>query len=269
MSYTIDFLPFTITLPGDYILASNLSTDGYGIIIQASDVNINLNGFSITGSQNSDNQFYGISSFDQDRISITNGSIIGFQYGIYLSDLVDYASSIDDLSGGAHLVENVVVSDSTFRGIRLEGAENIVRNNSISNIGGSTSYPDAYAFGIESFGRNALISGNTITNIHGAGVSDLGEGVGISVTYFGDGSVVSGNIITNPGSEIDANYSSWSAESRSTWGIWIGGDVATYNITADGNVIDNFIYGITYKRTVYGEFANNCVTGAVVPYFRP
>ena len=269
MSYTvIDFLPFTITLPGDYILASNLESTGDGIIIKASDVSIDLNGYTVTGAESPTNRFYGISSFDYDNISIKNGNIVGFQYGIYLSDLVDHAGTAAELSGGGHLIDNVNISESTFRGIRIEGQNNVVTNNTISNIGGATINQNSYGMGIESFGLNATISSNFILEIHGSGESDLGEGVGISVSRYGDGTIISGNTISNLAAEIDETYSDWAAPSRSSWAIWVGGDGSS-NIVVDGNRIDNFVYGVTFKRTVAGEFLNNEVTNAIVPYYRP
>ncbi len=269
MSYTvIDLLPYTIVVPGNYILASDLTTTTGGITIKSDNVSIDLNGYSIQGETSPSTQYFGISSFGYNNITIQNGNIHGFQYGIYLSDYVGQASSGDELTGGGHIIDSVNISHSSFRGIRIEGQGNVVTNNTISYIGGADVTPDSYAFGIESFGFNADISHNNIFEIRGSGYSDLGEGVGISISRYGDGSTINGNIIKNLASDINLTYQDWAAPSRSSWGIWVGGDGSS-DIVVDGNLIENFVYGVTFKRTVSGEFSNNEVFGAVVPYYRP
>ena len=179
MPITINALPFTITVPGDYVLASDLTSSSHGITVLADNVNINLAGHTISGSREPNSEFYGINSWGHDHLTIRNGRIVGFSYGIYLSDFVDKANSGAELTGGGHLIEDMIITGSTFRGIRVEGVNNIVRDNVISRIGGSTLFENAYGFGIETFGFNTLIEHNRISEIRGYGTADVGEGVGI------------------------------------------------------------------------------------------
>jgi len=261
--------PITITEPGDYVLGASFVAAKNGIVIKADNVTIDFAGYTITGPLDNATVSYGVSAFNYDNITIKNGSIVGFQYGIYLSDFVDSKSSAAELDGGVQLIEDMSISRSSFRGIRIEGQNNVVQNNTISNIGGFSGYDNTYGMGIETFGLNALIDGNTITDIRGRSlVQDLGEGVGISITRYGNGTILSNNVISNSSLEPDETYEDWPGDSRSSYAIWMGGD-GSVDLFAYGNTITNFAYGITYKRTVGGTYADNVVNNAYVPYYVP
>lgn len=263
----ISGLPYTITSPGDYRLDQDLVTTGHGIIVKSDNVNIDLNGHTISGPTAGDTAAYGISAFDYDNITIQNGSIDGFFYGVYLSDLVANVGHTDEFSTTSHLIQNTTITNSTFRGIRIEGNDNIVQNNAISDIGGTTLYENAYAFGIEAFG-DARILNNTITEVRGRGEANIGEGVGISLSYHVIGAEISGNTISNASPDIDSNYGDWPAASRSTWGIWVGGDDTT-GVSISNNIVENYSYGITFKRDSLGTLQDNTVTGAIAPFYLP
>src|SRR5262245_41172917 len=144
MATTIDFLPFTITAPGDYILGSDLSTSDQGIIINADNVTVNLNGNTITStSHDPNNQFCAVQSQSHTNITIQNGEITGFAYGVYLAISDTYSQFSNSL------IQNLDITDCTYRGIKVEGTGNVVRNNEIAHIGGATFIPSAYAMGIE------------------------------------------------------------------------------------------------------------------------
>lgn len=71
-----------ITQPGSYYLSSNLEvTASYGIIIWASGVTLDLNGFEISRVSGNGGDGIYISS-GHDRITVRNGSIVGFDRGI-------------------------------------------------------------------------------------------------------------------------------------------------------------------------------------------
>lgn len=264
---TITSLPFAITQPGNYSLAANLhSASGAGISINCDDVVIDFRGFSIAAPFSGSAAGYGVSAFNKERITIKNGAISGFMYGVYLSDLADSVRPNGSFDGGGHTVECLDIRRCTFRAIRVEGNGNVVRNNSIREIGGCTLSEDAYAFGIESIGPGAMIENNRIYEVRGRGVADIGEGVGISISDYGDGSVIRDNVITQSSRELNGKYTDWSAESRSSYGVWIGGES---DVMVDANLINNFVYGITFKRTSTGCFSRNVVNNAVVPYYLP
>lgn len=82
-------VPLTITTPGSYYLAENLvfpaATTGLVISINASDVTIDLNGFTIDGQDAEGDAFnvFGITvAFVESDIRIHNGSIKGVTFGV-------------------------------------------------------------------------------------------------------------------------------------------------------------------------------------------
>lgn len=264
----IDKLPYTISAPGNYRLESSLQSDRNGIEILASHVTIDLNRNTISGPTDGDNTGFGIFAFGQSDITVKNGLIRGFQYAIYISGFSDFAESSSALKGRNHLVEDLNIRFSTFRGIRVEGEDSVIANNVISDIGGDTTIDNAYAMGIETFGKNVLIKNNSLMEIRGQGTQDISEGVGISISRYGEGSIVDGNSVANREFEISSNSPAWRTRSRSTYGIWVGGD-GIDDVVISHNTINNFKQGITFKRSESGSFFGNRVTNAFIPYYLP
>ena len=264
----ISTLPYTIEKSGHYRLAKSLETSSYGILIATDNVKIDLDGYTITGPLSTNTTAAGIVSFGHHHIEIRNGDIRGFQYGIYLSGYSDRATTSKELGAGEHVIEHLSISESTFRGIRVEGNNTIIRDNKISDIGGDTTIENAYAMGIESYGENTRISNNKIEEVRGTGIADISEGVGISLTRFTSGSVIEGNTVTNASLEISSDSPAWLTRSRSSYGIWVGGDGATDVLVAN-NTVRNFKQGITFKRSESGALRNNNVTSSFIPYYLP
>lgn len=75
--------PYTISQPGSYKLSGNLSVPAgvNGIIVNASNVVLDLNGFSMTTPPGSAQGVLSLSP--QSAITIRNGSIVGFSPGVY------------------------------------------------------------------------------------------------------------------------------------------------------------------------------------------
>lgn len=71
-------LPFAITESGSYVVTDNLSSAGYGIIVAASGVTIDLAGHTLSGSGNDS----GIVADTNDMVVVRNGTIEGFANGI-------------------------------------------------------------------------------------------------------------------------------------------------------------------------------------------
>src|SRR5688572_4995292 len=98
-----------ITSPGIYTLDRDLAySGGFGaaIMIAADNVVIDLNGHRITGSGGAGNSAKAIVATNQSNITIRNGSIDGFFYGVELADL-----SAKTVRDGHHLVSNLDVSN--------------------------------------------------------------------------------------------------------------------------------------------------------------
>src|SRR5438045_2521768 len=81
----IGILPFEITTPGAYYVTANLKgvSAKDGITISADNVTLDLNGFNLTGAADSLAAIKVSASFQ--GITVTHGSIIGWQKGIAAS----------------------------------------------------------------------------------------------------------------------------------------------------------------------------------------
>ena len=81
---TITSLPYDITVPGAYELQSNLTVNGSDAIdVLASDVTINLNGFTIT--QTAVGADSGVFAPNAINLTVLNGTFSGFEYGLYVN----------------------------------------------------------------------------------------------------------------------------------------------------------------------------------------
>jgi Periplasmic copper-binding protein (NosD) len=102
----IDSVPSKITVPGNYILKSDLTAQGSdGIEIQVSNVTLDLNGYTLAQAKLGSGT--GTGTLDGNNIIIKNGTVSGFGNGVFLS-------------GNHNIVENVRVIKAggsiTFQG---------------------------------------------------------------------------------------------------------------------------------------------------------
>ncbi len=162
-------LPYRVTAPGHYCLARNLSTPAnpaytVAITIDADSVVLDLNQFTLDGSAvGSATAMTGILGLaDHRRITVRNGVVRGFFDGINLYG-----------AGGGHTVEHLW-ADHNYEsgiGIRSLGGRNLVRDNVVTDTGGSTNLNEfpggvANAFGI-SVNGSANVINNEVTHTFG------------------------------------------------------------------------------------------------------
>lgn len=256
----ISVAPYTIASSGTYCLTRHIITAQSAISINADNVVLDFNGYSIMGSRHPMTVSIGIHASDRRNIHIKNGIITGFMYAIRISDSA-YGQSIP-YNSGYHVIEGMTISHSIFRGIGIQGDGNVIQNNIIRDIQGNQRYTNGYAMGIEATGLGALIQNNRIFDVRGYGTADIGEGVGISLSSDAEGSLVLGNTISNGGLEESAQ-SDFGLLSRSTWGIWLGGETGA--IVSD-NFILNYAYGIGLSETISPSvISNNTIMSAYLP----
>jgi hypothetical protein len=176
--------PYTLSQPGSYRLSGNLIVSGTtdGIDITASNVTIDLNGFSLSCS-NGIGCFNGISvtNASSSNITITRGSVTGpFQFGVEVGSAADVLLEelhvANSVGFGADLGSNAIVRRCSFdhngAGINVNGSAVIDRNviansKEVERIG-------PYVFGegiVVEPGASATITGNSI------GASQLFGGV--------------------------------------------------------------------------------------------
>jgi hypothetical protein len=183
----ITSLPYTITVQGHYCFERNLSTaisSGNAITINVDFVVLDLNNFKLGGGAaglgTMANGVYGV---DRKNVTVRNGNIRGFARGIYLQRTPPTHGTLT-----SHVVENNVVDGNTVEGIHVEGHGNLVRNNLVTNTGGSTAIT-TFANGILSWHGVSRVSDNTVVGVFGG--SD--EAVGVNGSYIGG--LVEGNLV--------------------------------------------------------------------------
>ncbi|GAB5490342.1 MAG: hypothetical protein Phog2KO_05570 [Phototrophicaceae bacterium] len=239
----INRLPYIIRSSGYYCLDRDLNAIWGGITVNADNVIIDFNGYSMNGSQNPNNTYYGISAENRSNIQVRNGSITGFLYAINFNDIA-YKQGVP-YETGWHIIDNMNISYATFRGIVIRGNENLIQNNTIQYIQGNLVYENSFAIGIESTGPNVVIRDNFVYEVRGMGSTDIGEGIGISITDHGDNSTITTNTVINDTIELSP-VDKESGLSRSTWAIWVGGESSGM---ISYNEIDNYMFGIAFTST--------------------
>ena len=175
----------------DYRLAGNLSTPqttGSAIEIQANNVVLDLNGYRLNGrGAGPGTNARGINALNRQNITIRNGSVRGFVYGIVL-----------EMGGGVsqgHMVEDVRAEQNTLGGINVQGAANIVRNNHVVDTGGSTVLgSDAAAFGIYMVGTEAQVLNNDVSRTTKQG---FGTSTGMWLALVTSGFVVNNRVASS------------------------------------------------------------------------
>ena len=241
----ISYLPYTITTQGVYCLTGNLNTaiaTGNAITVDTNNVIIDLNGWKLGDlAAGPATQANGIYALQRKNITIKNGTIRGFQRGIFLQDYTPHTTS------QAHLIEDIRADLNTLSGISVYGQGSIVRRNVVVATGIPSNTSLCGAFGIETAGPGVRVLNNDVSETR----AGLCQAAGISVKYA-DGSMIRDNRVSGV-----------SAPSGS-WGILVSNSddvVARANDISDPGEL-----GLTI--TIGGGiYMDNLVTGASVnPY---
>jgi hypothetical protein len=123
----ITLLPATITVQGVYCLKQDLATSmtsGAAITINTNNVTIDFNGFKLGGlGGGAATQANGVVVDNRQNITLRNGNIRGFRFGI----------AISAVTSSGHLIEDNLIDGSTMIGILLAGKGMVVRRNRIVN----------------------------------------------------------------------------------------------------------------------------------------
>jgi parallel beta-helix repeat protein len=200
-------LPFTITTQAHYCFDRNLATaitSGAAITINADFVLLDLNNFRLSGSAaGTATLAVGIHANNRSNLTIRNGNIRGFAYGILVEG--DGTTSSRNVT-----VEKNVLDGNTVAGITVFGTSYSIRDNQVYNTGGTTSTA-AYncgpqpptMLGISTLGqRNTLgceaggygeVVGNTVVNTFPDGLS----GGGLTISIAGLNGIVANNRVIN------------------------------------------------------------------------
>ena len=252
----ITSLPAVITTQGVYCFTGHLATaitSGNAIEIQANNVTIDLNGFKLGGLGAGDGTLAsGIYAYQRKNIVIRNGIVRGFYTGIYLYDISPYTTS------QGHLIENILVDQSTRTGIEVVGRGMTLRRNQVVDTGGSTAFGSA--IGIRVIGPGNKILNNDVTTAADSG--GTGPVLGIQM-LFADGSVIQNNRVsdlqasgTGKGYGIRIGVSSSNILIQNNWlttiqgapgyGIYLS---SSNNITMRANTMVTADYGIYFDNS--------------------
>jgi hypothetical protein len=226
----IPSLPFYIYSPGTYCLTGSLFTNqttSSGISIYTSNVNLDLNGWTIDGSgAGAATTARGITATSATyNVTVANGTVRGFYIGVRLD-------------GAASVVSNMLLDSNTGTGILLFGPNNVAEGNHVFRTGGAANSENAYTYGIWAYGENEKVLGNTISGLLGGAQS-----FGIQMTK--NTGIVRGNDIMNLTKPTTPPYS---------YGIQSGGGIIA------NNTINNFSYGISSTGLYAQNVVYNCMT---------
>jgi hypothetical protein len=223
--------PTTISAPGIYCLNGSLS--GGGILIDADHVVLDLNGHTLEAG----GAAVGISSNDKNHITVRNGTVRGFAWGIAMGN---------SGTGDGIVVEDMRVLDNTEVGIQVIGRGAVVRNNQLIGNGGSAG--SGTRFGILVSGPGTVVKDNELIDT-GVGATSNVDAIQVS---RGGGSVVERNVISNSAaagsSPIAINF------------------LQSVGAAAVGNRISGFARGIRFSSGSTGIYMDNTVGGAVTPF---
>jgi len=242
---------FVISQPGSYYLTGDVNVDASksGIVVQASNVTIDLNGFTIKGIAGS---VAGVSGGGKDRVKVVNGRIVGMSTGIYITPSTSYHQAI--------VLEDLVISQSTNDGVFIGGGA--LRHCEIERSGGigafitantASTVEDCTFYDNGSNGLN-MYSG-TVRNSSASSNS----GTGISVTT---GTVLGCTAADNfVGITIEAGVVKDSTvQDNRDLGIRANGNALNSNNSISNNTFVDQSIGIQVQNTSGTRIEGNAIT---------
>ena len=166
----ITSLPTVITTQGVYCLKGNLATGittGNAIDIKTNNVTIDFNNFKLGGlAAGANTEAIGVYANARQNITLRNGNIRGFQYGIHLNDS-------NNTNNGGHVVENNRLDKNTYIAMWIRGSNNIIRGNQVNSTGIANNL-ETSAYGIVASGPGVKVLNNVVDDTQGTGGSAFG-----------------------------------------------------------------------------------------------
>lgn len=227
----ITSLPYGITQSGSYYLTKDLNgiTDLPGIGIYASNVTLDLSGFSVTVANN-----IGISgSGTCENVEIRNGTIRNCQYGIFASS-----------SCKGWRILNIRATNNSFTGISVNGTNNTIDHCMVSNNGSASSsevgiYSGDSSLIINSTARenshNGIVTGNhCVINNCTAGANG-GYGIYTQTSSRVSNCVANSNFSSGFNVGVSSVVSDCTANSNTTTGINTADNCKVSGCLTNGN----------------------------------
>lgn len=213
-------LPYTITQPGSYYLAGNLTSTGHGVWVQTNNVTLDLMGFSIEGPGLQ--SVYGVYILNTNspvlrNVIVKNGILSRFDYGVFASQVEGVW--IEGVHAWSNRNHGILISN----GLQQRSGGNVITRCVAGDNG---------QFGIYISDNGGGNDGNTIT--HCSVVGNKSTGI---VIANGSGNVVEHNTIAR----------------NTTCGLWLFSAGAT-------RVENNHITGQTDPTTTYGMLSQDPIS---------
>ena len=242
--------PLAITKPGTYYLTQNIVVSGAtcnGINVTANNVTVDLNGFTISTTASStysasvDNS--GIYAPNVSNLTVRNGSINGFFYGVFIAASANSQGAIDDSISYGHLVEDLRLNHNTVVGVLLQGGDSVVRRCQVISTGGTTIQGQPSSYGMLFFGPNNRALDSDVSDVFGNAAG--GAGYGIFFAQYATNSFARHNRVSNAFAGIEFGSGATGKYAQNLVGVYVslyfsGGTDAGGNIVdTNGNGIDD------------------------------
>jgi len=189
----VNSVPTTISTPGSYCLTADLVSTGAAtaITVAADYVDLDLDGHTLTGPANAAAGVFGIYAIAQRDVHVHNGTVRGFDRGVFLTDtLVGFPATDPSGASTRHEIDHMRIEGAAV-GISVLGHFSSVHDNVVLDarqfgIGGGSSYVNGKTGAINIQANQVL---NTVASVD-SHVPVYGISAG------GTGSVVQDNFIS-------------------------------------------------------------------------
>jgi hypothetical protein len=226
-------VPYIITKPGIYHLTKDLGYTAsglYAIKIEATDVVIDL--VDLT----TNNVAVGIDCAGENRVSIEDGTIHGFQAGVLFVN-----------ASYCH-ISDLLITNSLETGISVTGNHTDISHNRISDTGDSAVATMTYSVGIALSGTDGSITGNDIENTFVTDVAGHGaEGIRLRGCI---------NIIVSNNRVLDVEPSAPAKGGAST-GIQADPTVPSSTLAFLGNIVLTGETGFDFTGATAAKYGDN------------
>lgn len=164
--HEITAFPANLLGPGVYCLSFKYIdfplASGALITISADDVVLDLNGATLDGTPKGSAYSFGVLASGHSNITIRNGTIKGFNYGIQLTAPLGVVNT-QIRNTHAFLVENVRLIGNRTAGMHVVGNDSVIRHNYVAHTGGSADRRlSGNAWGIIASGTGVRIVDNDV-----------------------------------------------------------------------------------------------------------
>jgi hypothetical protein len=176
----ISAAPFTISAAGSYYLTKNITvTSGHAIVIGTSNVTLDLNGFTISSTENPAGSSYAVAingAFS--NVTILNGNTISgvaYSSGTYSGSGFGFGVSFAGVAPFSARVQGVNVSGVKVHGIYLGFNSTVVESCTVNIAGGNGIYASSVSNSTAlSTGSSAILANNALNC---TGHANGGDGV--------------------------------------------------------------------------------------------